>query len=454
MRPIEDWYLPQDGDDISHAWRRCMEGGDGLDPIRTDSSELGGTVVFGAKTYWARSTMHVTRRMRIVGEGAYNTRIFSVECTAFHVRFRNDVTSPRVGNGGQETTIEHLAVQYSGARTPGIHGIRFDAKAHAQNIEVHAFTGDGIHIVGDVTVQPQTGANTCSLYAVRCVDVDGAGFYLAGGDSNASTFVHCDASNAKAGGFWDRSFLGNFFLGCHSNNKRRGADWWSSEDGQMMPATSTKNASMVGGLLYPHALICIRPSARSHVIMYAEGNNLVDVRPPSFCYPVQGGTVTPESEAAYLRPLTSHFVLPKGAQAAGVGSSSSSVALAPNAQTAMELRSPLDTFGYGFARETNGPLNGWWTMRRANSQGQAPLAFRADAKAGATAAVWAPKGMMMGEGVMRRTMAVVQSPPDVSTATVGDLLLAAYPTATLDGWRCVDEGNGPFWRPFVWSSPP
>lgn len=458
-RTIEEWYLPTDGDDIAPAWDRMMAGGDGLDPIRTDDGGLGGVVLFGSKTYRTTRALEVTRQVVVRGEGQINTRILCVSSSGFHVRFRDDSTNPRVGFGGQESVISDLRLQYSGPRGSALqggphHGINVNARAHVERVHVADFPGNGIHILGDVTVQPKTGANLCRLVACRATGCDGAGYYMRGGDANANTFDTCDATDCLAGGFWDDSFLGNFFIACHANIVSRPRDWWQPSDivgfAGYRPASDNLNASLfTNGIWYPNSLRAVRSSQRGFVLMYTEGANMIDIRPPNFVAPVMGGGVTPASAAAGITMSTSGVVMPTGN--ATKASDGTEMRLAPYAGESFEVRSPLDSQTVSLKRIAQGPAAGWLGFVRAHSLDMA-LGVRCDAKTGAPLEAWAPRGMQLGQSVNRRSLNVSPTIPDPTAGSVGDVVLATTPTDTLDGWRKCNGPNGAYWRPFAWGA--
>lgn len=93
------------------------------------------------------------------------------------------------------------------------HGIHMRAMAAVEDCFIRGFQGDGIHIRGDVAF----GNNTNLSCASRCaIELCRNGIYLQGGDANACSFFHVNVNSNRQWGIWDRSFLGNSFVGCHS----------------------------------------------------------------------------------------------------------------------------------------------------------------------------------------------------------------------------------------------
>lgn len=48
------------------------------------------------------------------------------------------------------------------------------------------------------------------------------GFFVQGTDANAMTVIGCDSRDNGKWGFYDASFLGNFFFSCMAHNNRLG----------------------------------------------------------------------------------------------------------------------------------------------------------------------------------------------------------------------------------------
>jgi hypothetical protein len=95
-------------------------------------------------------------------------------------------TSDGVRVGAQITRLTNVA-----AKGFGRHGFNYS----------NADVDGGAGLSDDCT--------TIDCYAANC---RGYGFYVAGGDSNASLFVHCQASTNALGGVFENSFLGNTWV--------------------------------------------------------------------------------------------------------------------------------------------------------------------------------------------------------------------------------------------------
>jgi hypothetical protein len=128
-------------------------------------------------------------------------------------------TNPKSGAG---SVLRGLTLKGSGGTNPNKHGIRCRAICLIENCAVAEFSGDGIHIVADVTAGAGTpGLGNANQWALRNVTVNNNGrhgLYIAGGDSNAGLAVQVNALSNGRWGVLDESFLGNTHVGHHSDS--------------------------------------------------------------------------------------------------------------------------------------------------------------------------------------------------------------------------------------------
>lgn len=220
MRTIEEFYLAADGDDWAPAWKRAM------DTCRSDSPYLGCELRFGSRDYRFRSSIDVTRRMIIAGEGPVNTRLIFQECAGIYFRYSNDhPTHPRPGNGSQSSTLRDLSIKYQGPYTdvPAHIGLYIEAKLSMHNLEISHFPGDGVSIYGDAEVERQTNADKCLAVNVRSYQNRGNGWTLRGTTANWGVYSMIDGTNNAGWGVYDESFLGNTYLSPHTANNALGS---------------------------------------------------------------------------------------------------------------------------------------------------------------------------------------------------------------------------------------
>jgi hypothetical protein len=139
------------------------------------------------------------------------------------------------------TIIEKLGLEGGYAGVEGDwHGIRLRGTAIVRDCGVIGFPGNGIHGEAAAGAGGALEGNfNCSHIAYCFVQGNRAGISLKGADSNACTIIGCNAIANRTWGFYDDSFLGNFYYGCHA-----AANGW---DGA---ATSTPTATTYGGNRY------------------------------------------------------------------------------------------------------------------------------------------------------------------------------------------------------------
>lgn len=103
----------------------------------------------------------------------------------------------------------------SGARADGV---RIQAKVILDNVTVWAFTRDGVH----VDTSAGGNANNCEFRSVWAAQCGRDGFHVEGADSNAMTFLKCDATANARYGFYDGS-LNNVYIAPHMDSNAGGA---------------------------------------------------------------------------------------------------------------------------------------------------------------------------------------------------------------------------------------
>ena len=254
-RSLSEWRLPDDGDDWSNAWRRMMEGGDGLAPIRAPNPSRApgaqGYDEWGDKLCLPVGDVHfhgpcdVSRALVIEGHGHMNTRVYFHGCDGFRFWSRGSTSNPRPGNSGGGSSLNNMAVFSAETALPSAVGIRCEAPIRAENLHIQGFPSHGIAVDadrhrGDLTYDdPLTGsnANKCSFLNVRATLNGGHGWLFKGGDANACVLIGVGAENNGQWGFRDESFLGQWVLGAHASgngdptNPSHG-DYWAARGGQ------------------------------------------------------------------------------------------------------------------------------------------------------------------------------------------------------------------------------
>ena len=350
---LSQYVQPQDQGDLAPAWDRLM--------LAVQGDE---TIVIPPGDYETSRPLDVTQRVLVLAWGAT-------------VKARQSTAVRMLARGA---TIVGLEVLGGGKDNPS-HGVYVNARSRLVWCTSRNFGRDGFYIVGDVNHQPPTSASISHLIGCESTGHGGRGFSAIGGDANVCLFLGCSTSacdgeyegrspNApRVGGYHDQSFLGCYFVGCHGGVHPTGVL------GYCLDGDSSRSL-MVG--------------------CYQEMGNESHVSHDN----VAAWNVGPVSATSTGGVFRGNSIAGKFAFSALSGQVKAALNFAPTGIDGMlaEVRSALDTHGYALIRETTGPRAGWWALRRANTTGQDVLAWRADAKTNQPAQLWAPFGILVGQG--------------------------------------------------------
>ncbi len=182
----------------------------------------------GGGLYNCSQTLHIKRQVNLVGTaagmaGTEDTTLQFPAGVAGMIVHRSDTDSaspdPRFANGwGDGSIVSGLRLQGSGGALA--HGIHLRARAVLERVKATGFSGNGCHIVADVSVpidNPSYGnANNFRILGCSFQENEGHGLYVQGGDANAGYVEASNASGNGGAGFYDSSFLGNAYIGCHT----------------------------------------------------------------------------------------------------------------------------------------------------------------------------------------------------------------------------------------------
>lgn len=97
------------------------------------------------------------------------------------------------------------------------HGIQLRVTATVSNVNIFNFAGNGVHVAAAAGGGEGIEGNANVAYFER-VFVQGCrnGLFFDSADANACTILSCNANANRRWGFWDSSFLGNTYIGCHT----------------------------------------------------------------------------------------------------------------------------------------------------------------------------------------------------------------------------------------------
>jgi hypothetical protein len=130
--------------------------------------------------------------------------------------------------GGDGSIIRGIALFGGYTSVDGeYHGIQLRARAVIENVFIHNFEGDGIHIAAGVSnangADPPCGnANNWRIVGGRIQHCRN-GLFTDGADVNAGSCTSLDCTANRSWGIYDSSFLGNTYVACHTATNTIGA---------------------------------------------------------------------------------------------------------------------------------------------------------------------------------------------------------------------------------------
>jgi hypothetical protein len=418
---------------------------------------FGPRIVVPPGLYEMEGTLIIDRSVAIVGTGGYQAMNaswlhFPADIDGVHI-YRNlppppspssppPPSSPRDREQprGDFSILEGLQITAPRNGSSG-HGIRVDALCSLTNCYVDGFGGNGVHIEARA---PASGANLWHMSNVHIYYCD-HGLYVDGPDTNAGTCVGISVVSNKGWGIFDRSFLGNTYVGCHAATNRLGSYKSDSADSRSI------------------FLSC-----------YAEKDSgPADIAAPAL---VIGGHINNLGSGGYIGQLTSGVKTVSPALRVSNPSTPVTVQLGnpkPETRIALEIVSGDDTHPYRLLYDNSdrGERVGWWEWNWADLAGGNALAFchvkapEFSEKSPETVKAWLPRGFYVGMPLNPRSSGndgrvyttVGNQPPTMGIWSKGDRVLNNDPRpghATLGcaGWICI-EGSGStlphgIWVPF------
>jgi hypothetical protein len=230
-----------------------------LTPGAAPLGYFGPRVVVPPGLYEMGRTLTIDRSVAIVGAGGFynmNASLLHFPADIDGVHIYRDLTALPPSLGGGFSILEGLQI-ISDRRGSAGHGIRVDAPCSLTHCHISGFGGNGVHI--EARARAGTNAKHWHMSNVL-IDHCENGLYVEGPDTNAGTCIGVSVASNRGLGIFDRSSLGNTYVGCHAAANQRGS--YSSdndgsrsiflgcyaEDGQL-PAVIGAPALVIGGLI-------------------------------------------------------------------------------------------------------------------------------------------------------------------------------------------------------------
>jgi len=167
-------------------------------------------------TYLLNGTWTISAQVHIIGEGQGNFNSNAI------VKLNFPANTPGIVFTQSPTTatnsiLQNVTIASLGNTTynKAAHGIDLKTRATIRDVVVTGFGGNGINVN---TVGGGANVNIFVFINVWSRNNGGHGIYTVGGDSNAGTGTGISCSNNGQYGICDESFLGNTWVGCHTEN--------------------------------------------------------------------------------------------------------------------------------------------------------------------------------------------------------------------------------------------
>jgi hypothetical protein len=208
--------------------------------IDNNSNISGPTIKFRNYRYFVGSTINLKRTTRLLGEGSgmpwqgTATLVFPAGVTGIILN-RIDTMGAGLENpttaGADGSIIEGLNLHGAkgNADAAGGPGIWMRARGLIRNTLISSFQGDGARVFATAggASNVQGNANNWRIEGGRFQGNGGNGLSVGGApgsaDVNAGTCVGLDCSGNAGWAFYDGSFLGNTYMGCHAADNQTGA---------------------------------------------------------------------------------------------------------------------------------------------------------------------------------------------------------------------------------------
>lgn len=178
-------------------------------------------------TYSFSATLHLKKRIRLIGlsSGQTNDSMgarFTFPSGVPGIVIHTTVTGPVGGTGGDGSIIDGIVAfsTIGGAFNEEASGFIAKARCIIRNCTARGFAGHGFMVRGTAGAGGaiEGNANNWRISNCRAQGNRGDGLYVRGADANAGLCEMFDGSSNGRYGIFDDSFLGNTYVGCHSDS--------------------------------------------------------------------------------------------------------------------------------------------------------------------------------------------------------------------------------------------
>lgn len=194
-------------------WFRCIQDGTtgGTEPTWATGYGQGGLTTDGG-VLWQRQ---LTPRMRSKQANNRPACLAYLCTTTGTTHATNEPAWPQIVGD----TVTDGSCVWTAVEANGIFGL---ARFKLENVYIDQMASDAVHIYGNNSDTPSTNANNFRIDYCALQSCGGAGLCVSGIDANVGAITGVDCSHNALYGFEDRSFLGNYYFGCHVDDNDQG----------------------------------------------------------------------------------------------------------------------------------------------------------------------------------------------------------------------------------------
>lgn len=320
------------------------------------------------------------------------------------------------GGAGDWTVIRDLAVQ-AVARGSSGNGLTLHARARIENVYVRGFGGNGIEIAATARGNgANSNANNWNLENIFIEQNGGHGLHVIGADANAGIAVAVSAMGNDGWGFLDESFLGNTYIGCHSEgNKKGGYSVTNPNARSVFVGSYTENGQPPNVINSP-----------SMVVGGFFG-------PQGTGYFLADGTISPNWTARNQKDAKLTTTLGFGGEVP---------------RGVLSFTAADGSLPYRVEYQKSG--TGWWNLNYGQLDNGTVLSFSTSKAEEGASQLRFPNGFSIGQGKNARKFSpAALQPPSMGVHQMGEIVFSADPGRNgFVGWIAVKSGSPGDWVPF------
>lgn len=216
-------YIPDAEHDAIRAYTSTFDCLPALNEAIAALPANGGVIHIGAGRFSFSGTIHLGKRVSLIGEGSGyasgTSSQFRFPANTLGIVVHHVGSHPSGSGRSDSTVIEGLRIFGSGTTDTTAHGIWLRGRANVHNCSIDGFPGNGLHILATAGSEDPDRLGNANNWQAERLRITGCknGVYIEGADVNAGVSVGVDATANDEWGIWDSSFLGNTHIAAHTN---------------------------------------------------------------------------------------------------------------------------------------------------------------------------------------------------------------------------------------------